>query len=152
MPNKSIYFDMDGTIASLYQVEDWLNKLRAFDPEPYLSAPPMYDMEELSSIICDLKAQGWTVGVITWLSKEYTPEYDSRVRRAKIKWLNQYLSVELDEVHMIRYGREKYNFADVKEGFLIDDNAGVRESWEKCGGVAINPDETLFQFLRGLVQ
>ena len=27
-----IWFDMDGTIADLYGVEDWLPKLRAYDP------------------------------------------------------------------------------------------------------------------------
>ena len=29
-----IWLDMDGTIANLYAVENWLPKLRAFDPDP----------------------------------------------------------------------------------------------------------------------
>ena len=32
---KMICFDMDGTIADLYAVENWLPMLRAFDPTPY---------------------------------------------------------------------------------------------------------------------
>ena len=29
-----IWFDMDGTIANLYGVENWLPMLRAYDPTP----------------------------------------------------------------------------------------------------------------------
>ena len=35
---KEIVFDMDGTIADLYGVENWLPKLRAYDPTPYQTA------------------------------------------------------------------------------------------------------------------
>ena len=35
---KAIYFDMDGTIANLYAVENWLDMLRAFNPTPYEQA------------------------------------------------------------------------------------------------------------------
>ena len=38
---KAIYFDMDGTIANLYAVDNWLPKLRAYDPSPYMDATPM---------------------------------------------------------------------------------------------------------------
>jgi hydroxymethylpyrimidine pyrophosphatase-like HAD family hydrolase len=33
---KAIYFDMDGTIANLYGVENWLPKLQAKDETPHL--------------------------------------------------------------------------------------------------------------------
>ena len=32
--NKAIYIDMDGTIASLYGVQGWLDMLIAEDPHP----------------------------------------------------------------------------------------------------------------------
>ena len=32
---KMICFDMDGTIADLYAVPNWLDKLRAEDASPY---------------------------------------------------------------------------------------------------------------------
>ena len=35
---KQIWFDMDGTLADLYGVENWLEKLRASDPSPYAEA------------------------------------------------------------------------------------------------------------------
>ena len=40
----TIYLDMDGTIADLYGVEDWLKKLRAEDSSPYEEAEPMCDL------------------------------------------------------------------------------------------------------------
>ena len=41
---KMICFDMDGTIADLYNVPNWLPKLRAEDASPYEDAAPIYDM------------------------------------------------------------------------------------------------------------
>ena len=48
---KMICFDMDGTVADLYGVENWLEKLRAYDASPYLVATPMCDMEELADLL-----------------------------------------------------------------------------------------------------
>ena len=36
---KAIYFDMDGTIADLYSVKDWLRQLRAVEAATS-GAPP----------------------------------------------------------------------------------------------------------------
>ena len=38
---RTIWFDMDGTIANLYGVENWLPKLRAHDASPYADAEVM---------------------------------------------------------------------------------------------------------------
>ena len=38
---KEIWFDMDGTIADLYGVENWLEMLIAEDPTPYAVAKPL---------------------------------------------------------------------------------------------------------------
>ena len=43
--NRTLVFDMDGTIANLYGVENWLEDLRSFNPRPYIVAEPMYDMD-----------------------------------------------------------------------------------------------------------
>ena len=49
--DKMIIFDMDGTIADLYSVNNWLDKLRAFDVTPYKNAKPLYDMEILKLVL-----------------------------------------------------------------------------------------------------
>ena len=45
-----ICFDMDGTIADLYAVDNWLAKLRAEDETPYAEAAPMWDMTALAEV------------------------------------------------------------------------------------------------------
>ena len=66
---KMICWDMDGTMASLYGVDNWLSKLRAEDPSPYEDAAPMWDMELLNYVCELLRAAGWEINIITWLSK-----------------------------------------------------------------------------------
>ena len=51
---KVICWDMDGTIANLYGVDNWLNKLDTYDPSPYAEAPPMWDMGRLSNLVSAL--------------------------------------------------------------------------------------------------
>ena len=66
---RVLVFDMDGTIADLYGVSNWLEDLRNENPRPYINAEPLYDMENLVNILNALKACGWKIVVTSWLSK-----------------------------------------------------------------------------------
>lgn len=130
----TIYFDMDGTIANLYGVENWLEKLRAEDVSPYVEAEPLVNMRELSRLLNDLQLNGVNLGIISWLSKDATKEYDKMVRRAKREWLMENLpAVEWDEIHLVKYGTPKHSCCRENFGILFDDNNAVREKWEKRG-------------------
>lgn len=139
--NRSINWDMDGTIASLYEVPDWLEKLRAEDPSPYLEAEPMWDMEKLNEILEKLREAGWEINVITWLSMNSSEEYKDAVREAKKAWLEKWGFV-YDHFHGVQYGATKAD--SVRErtdyGILIDDNAKVRDGWHL--GETIDPTTT----------
>ena len=50
-----IYFDMDGTIADLYGVENWLNDLRTERTTPYEIANPLCDLERATDLLNELK-------------------------------------------------------------------------------------------------
>jgi len=130
MANKILVFDMDGTIADLYGVKDWLPMLRAYDDTPYKVAKPMYDMGMLKIILETLKMQGWRIAVTTWLSKGATAEYDDAVRKAKLAWLDKY-NFPYDEVHLVKYGTTKANCTRGLGGFqvLVDDNKKIRDGW-----------------------
>lgn len=130
MENKTLVFDMDGTIADLYGVKGWLEMLRAYDATPYKVAKPMYDMGELKIILEMLKLQGWKVVVTTWLSKGSTADYDKAVRKAKIAWLKKY-NFPYDEIHLVKYGTTKANCTRKIGGYqvLVDDNKKVRDGW-----------------------
>ena len=47
---KAIYFDMDGTIADLYGVPNWLDCLIAEKTKPYREAKPLVDMRNLLAL------------------------------------------------------------------------------------------------------
>ena len=129
---KAIYFDMDGTLANLYGVEGWLEKLRACDASPYTEATVLLNMQALAHRLNRLQRLGYTIGVISWLSKESTTAYDKAVAEEKLAWLAKHLtSVKWDEIHIVAYGKKKHLTAQVKGGYLFDDNEGVRRAWIK---------------------
>ena len=139
---KTLVFDMDGTIADLYGVENWLADLRAENPRPYVEAKPLYNMDILNNLLKLLKAEGWGVVVTTWLAKDSTKEYDRLVREAKLAWLEKY-NFPYDEIHLVKYGTTKANCTRKKGGLqiLVDDNEKVRKGWNL--GTTINANENI---------
>ena len=81
---KIINFDMDGTLDDLYGVEDWLPKLRAFDPTPYADAIPCLRLSLLARYIHKAQERGYAVNIVSWLSKEPDDAYDAAVTAAKM--------------------------------------------------------------------
>ena len=150
MLNKTLVFDMDGTIANLYGVNNWLEMLRAEDPTPYIIAEPMYNVNILNFILNQLKADGWKIVVTTWLAKGSTKYYDTLVREAKLAWLEEH-NFPFDEVHMVKYGTTKANCTRKLGGFqiLVDDNETVRKGWTL--GATIDANENILKILEKLL-
>ncbi len=125
---KEINFDMDGTIANLYGVENWLPMLMASDPTPYEIAKPLVNMSILARYLNKLIANGYKVKVISWLAKNSNSEYDALVTEAKIKWLATHLkSVKFTEINIVAYGTPKENLGN---GILFDDEERNRNNWK----------------------
>ena len=138
--NRTIFFDMDGTIADLYGVENWLSDLINGNPRPYKEAKTMLSMGWLARRIHILQALGFRVGIISWLSKTSSAEYDELVTNAKLEWLQRHLpSVDFDEINIVPYGTPKSNFA-CENDILFDDELKNRLDWV---GAAFNPNEIL---------
>lgn len=138
---KTIWFDMDGTIANLYAVENWLLKLRDYDASPYAEAEVMHNMSQLARLLNKVQAVGYSIGIISWLSKFPTPEYDKAVTQAKLNWLGQHLkSVHFDEIHIVSYGTPKSNFMYTDNDILFDDEERNRKDWT---GEAYEPNEII---------
>ena len=146
---KAIYFDMDGTIANLYGVENWLDMLRAFNPTPYEQAQVMVNMSALARVLNKLQKQGWHIGIVSWLSKQPTREYDIAVAKAKYTWLYKHLpSVEFDEIKIIAHGTPKGQAVLYPQGILFDDEQPNRQAWK---GQAFDEKEIL-KILKNLVK
>lgn len=132
---KMICFDLDGTLANLYNVPNWLEKLRAYDASPYLVAKPMCDMEDLAFLLQVAQHRGIEVRIITWLSKDSTKEYDEIVRITKRAWLKA-MGLPFDHFHGVAYGatkadsiRRHIDRSSGETAILFDDNANVRKGW-----------------------
>ena len=148
--NKTLVFDMDGTLVDLYGVENWLEDLRNFKARPYQLAQPMYDKDLLNTILLALKSCGWRIVVTSWLSKESNPQYDTVVRLAKRLSLER-MEFPADEIHLVKYGTTKANCTRHLGGYqiLVDDNEQVRNGWTLGG--TINANENIIPMLLDLL-
>ena len=127
---KAIYFDMDGTIANFYGVPNWLECLVASDPTPYKVARPLVNMNMLARLLNRLQADGYHIGIVSWLSKNGTEEFNATVTTAKVEWLNRHLnSVHWNEVKIVPYGTPKHEVVGVVGGILFDDELHNRVNW-----------------------
>lgn len=127
--NKWIFFDLDGTIANLYAVENWLPKLEAADPSPYREAAPLLNLSTLARQLNTLRRKGYRIGIISWTSKSGTAAYNKEVKVAKLEWLAKHLpSVTWDEINIVDYGTNKWEVAG-RKGILFDDELKNLESW-----------------------
>lgn len=147
---KVIVFDMDGTIADFYGVDNWLDDLNNYRTRPYEIAEPLYDMVELANLLEELKKIGYIIAITTWLSANSTKEYDNEVRKAKLEWLARY-NFPYDEIHLVKYGTTKANCTRKLGGFqiLVDDNEKIRKGWNL--GATIDANENIIEMLKALL-
>lgn len=127
---KAIYFDMDGTIANLYGVEGWLEMLRSGDETPYVQATPLLRLATLARMLNKLQKLGWSIGIISWLAKNGSDDYNYRVTEAKKKWLKTHMpSVTWNEIKIVKYGTPKSTVVNESKGILFDDEENNRTEW-----------------------
>lgn len=125
-----ICFDMDGTIANLYGVDNWLEYLINKDEYPYLNADVMINMNSLARVLNRLQRNGIKIGIISWLAKNSNESYDEKVTVAKKKWLKKHLSsVHFDFIEIVTYGTDKNIVCESENDILFDDEIRNRENW-----------------------
>ena len=128
--NITINFDMDGTIADLYGVENWLDYLINENTFPYANAKPLVRLNLLARRLNTLQRNGYNIAVISWLSKSGTEEYNRAVTEVKMAWLKKHLpSVNWDRITIVPYGTPKQNFCNHPLAVLFDDEERNRVNW-----------------------
>ena len=147
--NKTLVFDMDGTIADFYGVRGWLNDLKNEDTRPYDLANPLYNPMALNEVLNNLKAKGWRVVITSWLARDSSKDFDKAVRKSKLDWLTRH-EFPFDEVHLVKYGTTKANCTRKIGGYqiLIDDNEAVRKGWTL--GDTFDANQNVLEMLKGL--
>jgi len=145
---KAIYFDMDGTIANLYGVNNWLDMLINSDETPYKVAKPMVKMNVLARYLNKLQKHGYIIGIVSWLCKGGNIEYNKKVTETKIKWLHTHLkSVKWNEIKIVEYGTPKEKIVNYPKGILFDDEVQNRKNWK---GKAYNESQ-IMEVLKAIV-
>ncbi len=135
---RTIWWDMDGTIANLYAVDNWLPKLRAEDPTPYVEAGVLWNMSQLARLMNQVQRMGYKLGIVSWTAKDGTASYNKAVAEAKESWLKLHLaSVNFDHVTIVSYGTPKSLVMDTEDDILFDDEEPNRDAWL---GEAYEPD------------
>lgn len=147
--NKKIYFDMDGTFYNLYGYEGWLDCILSENTECYTKGDLLVNHNEFITVLLELKEKGYTIGIITWLSKNATRSYENKVRNAKYRYLNKNFNGIFDEIHIIQYGKNKNQYAE--NGFILfDDEENNRIEWNKKG-IAYNVTN-IIETLQGILE
>lgn len=144
---RTIFFDMDGTIANLYGVDGWLTDLINKDVRPYREAKALINLQALARVLNRLQKQGYRVEIISWLAKNSTADYDERVTETKKAWLAKHLrTVKFDAINIVEYGTAKQTFIHTEKDILFDDEEQNRNNWT---GEAHNVDN-IIATLKGL--
>ena len=146
--NVTINFDMDGTIADLYRVENWLEMLTiTYDETPYVIAKPLIRLCTFARILNRLQRNGYKIAVVSWLAKGSNADYDKRVTNAKLEWLANHLpSVHWDSINIVPHGTPKEIFCKTPFDILFDDEEKNRENWN---GIAFDVND-IFGVLKTL--
>ncbi len=125
-----INLDMDGTITDFYNVKNWLDYLIVEDTTPYEIAKPLLRLCTLARLLNKLQTKGYEIGIISWLSKNGTENYNNKVTETKIQWLKKHLpSVHWDSIIIVPYGTPKENYCFTENDILFDDELPNRQNW-----------------------
>lgn len=149
---KWIWLDCDGTWINLYGVPNWLEMLQNEDTTPYRIAKPLVNLSWLARTLNELQKQNIKIGIISWLSKNGSNEYNQKVTYTKMEYFAKHLpSVIFDAIHIVPYGTPKEKYCNSKNDILFDDEKQNIDKWIQKGGQAFS-EKDLIQSLRAILR
>lgn len=125
------YLDMDGSIADLYGIENWLDRLHNEDKTIFLECKPMVTEEKLFSLFPQDK---YDIRILSMTPLGASDEYCKNVEEQKNAWLDKYFPTITKRIYK-KYSHNK-NLKNSMHAILIDDSEPIRESFQ---GLALNP-------------
>lgn len=131
MEKINVYLDMDGTIANLYGIENWLPRLRNEDSKIFLECAPLITEQKLFETFPEEKFE---IKILSMTPKGASKEYCKDVQNQKNIWLDKYFPKLKNRIYRT-YGHNK-NLRNSFHAILVDDSAPIRENWN---GLAIDP-------------
>lgn len=128
---QTVYLDMDGTIADLYNIKDWLPRLRASDKTIFLECKPIISEAELFK---HFPTDKYDIRILSMTPLGATAEYCKNVEEQKNQWLDKYFPSLTKRIYKA-YSHNK-NLKNSVNAVLVDDSEPIRSSWK---GIALNP-------------
>lgn len=125
MNKQTVYLDMDGTIADLYNQHDWLARLRSEDTTVFDDCTPLVDEATLYSYY---PQDTYNIVILSMTPKHASQGYCNEVIKAKNNWLNKYFPSIAKRIYM-PYGNNK-NLKNSQAHILIDDNEEIRNNYK----------------------
>lgn len=130
---KRVYLDMDGTIANLYKINNWLERLQREDKTIFLECEKMVSQEKLFEIF---PKKSYEIIILSMTPKNCSEDYHKQVASQKNKWLDKNFPL-LNKRIYLKYGYNK-NLKNSKNAILIDDSKAIRDTYK---GITIDPME-----------
>ena len=131
MKKQTIYLDMDGTIANLYDQKDWLKRLHEEDAAVFEECAPMVTEEEILKLF---PTENFELKILSMTPKNASKNYCEKVVKAKNEWLDKFFPSFTNRIYM-KYGKNK-NLKNSSQAILIDDSEEIRLNFR---GIALNP-------------
>lgn len=125
MKRTVVYLDMDGTIADLYGMKNWLEKLENEAKGLFLGCEPLVSEEELEYIF---PSEMYELRICSMTPKDASDEYCQVVIEEKNQWLDKYFPNITRRVYM-KYGNNK-NLKNSRNHILVDDNEIIRNTFK----------------------
>lgn len=131
MKKQKVYLDMDGTIANLYSIDNWLERLRKEDTTIFLECNPLISEKDLLKVF---PPKSHEIIILSMTPLNCSKSYHENVIAQKNKWLDIHFPSITKRIYK-KYGNNK-NLKNSVKAILVDDNATIRNNYK---GMALNP-------------
>lgn len=147
----TIWLDMDGTVADLYNRNNWLQELQT-EQEIFYKLKPLFDMYDFIQIQREMREKV-EFNIVTWTPMEATYKYHENCKSQKLEWVRTHMAY-ITQFFALPYGTPKQVVINDRAGIhiLIDDNPEVIETWEQAGhrGELVTIERTALDILKEL--
>ena len=131
MKRKIVYLDMDGTIADLYGINNWLERLRDEDSTIFTECETLITEKALFDLY---PVEKYEIRILSMTPKKATKRYCMSVIAQKNEWLDTHFPHIKKRIYL-PYGHNK-NLKNSVNKILIDDSEIIRNNFR---GIALAP-------------
>lgn len=108
-------------------------------------------MDILREILQGFIAKNVRLITVSWGSMNGSKEYTRDVKKVKKEWLLAHCPELAQDLHVVKYGTDKYSLCKGLRAILVDDNKDVRQQWA-FDTIDASDSTTMLEELQTLLQ